>query len=164
MFLLICWKTSICKKLSACWRQLQTRFLFFSLYKIKSELPSSSKVSLTYKSIVNHYQSFHHPLFTLPMGIGNRLKAFKTNPWPSLNAQVYSLPDKTEGRRKGFLDGTSIDLSSKLSLTYEGNANHYKIAQPRWQFLKQICKLFFQMSFQVYSLFGQTEGERKAFS
>ena len=32
-----------------------------------------------------------------------------------------------------------------------------------WQFLKQISKLTFQLSVQVYSLLGQTEGERKAF-
>ena len=32
-----------------------------------------------------------------------------------------------------------------------------------WQFSKQISKLSFQLSVQVYSLLGQTEGERKAF-
>ena len=32
-----------------------------------------------------------------------------------------------------------------------------------WQFSKQIRKLSFQLSFQIYSLLGQTEGERKAF-
>ena len=32
-----------------------------------------------------------------------------------------------------------------------------------WQFSKQISKLSFQMSFQIYSLLGQTESERKAF-
>ena len=34
---------------------------------------------------------------------------------------------------------------------------------PPWQLPKQISKLFFQMSVQVYSLFGQTEGDRKIF-
>ena len=33
-----------------------------------------------------------------------------------------------------------------------------------WQFSKQISKLSFQLSFQIYSLFAQTERERKAFS
>ena len=33
-----------------------------------------------------------------------------------------------------------------------------------WQFSKQISKFSFQLSFQTYSLLGQTEGERKAFS
>ena len=33
-----------------------------------------------------------------------------------------------------------------------------------WQLLKQITKLFSQMSVQLYSLLGQTEGERKTFS
>ena len=32
------------------------------------------------------------------------------------------------------------------------------------QFSKQISKLSFQLSFQTYSLLGQTGGERKAFS
>ena len=32
-----------------------------------------------------------------------------------------------------------------------------------WQFSKQISKLSFQLSFQMYSLLGQTEGESKAF-
>ena len=32
-----------------------------------------------------------------------------------------------------------------------------------WQFLKQIRKLSSQLSIQIFSLFGQTEGERKAF-
>ena len=39
---------------------------------------------------------------------------------------VYSLPDQTEGRREASLEGASIDLSSKLSLTSGGNVNHYK--------------------------------------
>ena len=33
----------------------------------------------------------------------------------------------------------------------------------QWQISKQIRKLFFQMSAQVYSVPGQTEGRRKAF-
>ena len=33
---------------------------------------------------------------------------------------------KTEGRWKGFLEWTSIDLSSKSSLTCGGNFNYYK--------------------------------------
>ena len=33
-----------------------------------------------------------------------------------------------------------------------------------WQLLKQITNLFSQMSVQLYSLLGQTEGERKTFS
>ena len=32
-----------------------------------------------------------------------------------------------------------------------------------WQFSKRISKLFFQMSFQIYYLFSQTERERKTF-
>ena len=43
-----------------------------------------------------------------------------------MNDQVYSVPDQTEGRRKAFLEWTSIDSSSKLSLTSDGNVNYYK--------------------------------------
>ena len=32
-----------------------------------------------------------------------------------------------------------------------------------WRFSKQISKLSCQLSVQIYSLFGQTEGERNAF-
>ena len=42
-----------------------------------------------------------------------------------MSAQVYSVPGQTEGRRKVFLDWTSIDLSSKLSLICGGNVNYY---------------------------------------
>ena len=43
-----------------------------------------------------------------------------------MSAQVYSLPGQTEGRKKAFLEWTSIDLSSKPSLTCGGNVNYYK--------------------------------------
>ena len=41
-------------------------------------------------------------------------------------AQVYSVLGQTEGRRKAFLEWTSIDLSSKLSFTFGSNVNYYK--------------------------------------
>ena len=40
------------------------------------------------------------------------------------SAQVYSVPGQTEGRKKVFLEWTSIDLHSKLSLRC--NINYYK--------------------------------------
>ena len=45
-----------------------------------------------------------------------------------MSVQVYSVSDQAEGRRKAFLEWTSIDLSSKLSLTCAGNVNNYKSA------------------------------------
>ena len=80
----------------------------------------------------------------------------------------------SEARGKAFLKWKSIDLSSKLSLTYGGNVNYYKGVhhlipilpvgtRTPWQFSKQISKLSFQLSFQIYSLLAQTEGERKTF-
>ena len=43
-----------------------------------------------------------------------------------MSAQVYSVPGQTEGKRKAFLEWTSIDISSKLSLTCGGDVNYYK--------------------------------------
>ena len=43
-----------------------------------------------------------------------------------MSAQVYSVPGQTEGRRKGFLEWTRIDLSYKLSLICGDNVNYYK--------------------------------------
>ena len=40
--------------------------------------------------------------------------------------QLYFVLGQTEGRRKAFLEWTSIDLSSKLSLTCRRNVNYYK--------------------------------------
>ena len=43
-----------------------------------------------------------------------------------MSAQLYSVPGQTEGKKKTFLEWTSIDLFSQLSLTCEGNVNYYK--------------------------------------
>ena len=91
-----------------------------------------------------------------------------------MSAQVYSVADQTEGRKKALLEWTSIGLSSKLSVTYRGNVNCYKRVHHSiptlpveigklLQFSKQVSKISFQLSVQVYSLYGQTEGERKGF-
>ena len=43
-----------------------------------------------------------------------------------MNAQAYSVPDQTEGKRKALLEWKSIDLSYELSLTCGSNVNYYK--------------------------------------
>ena len=43
-----------------------------------------------------------------------------------MSGQVYSVPGQIEGGTNAFLEWTSIDLSSKLSLTWWGNVNYYK--------------------------------------
>ena len=60
------------------------------------------------------------------------------------------------------------NLSTKLSLTCDGNVSYYKsvrhpIPNKPSPFSKQISKFFFQLRVQVYFLLGQTGGERKAF-
>ena len=42
-----------------------------------------------------------------------------------MSAQAYYVPVQTEGIIKAFLEWTSIDLSSKLSLTCGGKVNYY---------------------------------------
>ena len=39
----------------------------------------SSKLSRTYGGNINYYKNVHHPLSTLPVGIGNTKVVFKTN-------------------------------------------------------------------------------------
>ena len=112
-------------------------------------------------------------LLYLCKGIGN------TIPWQLSNqigkllfqliTQVYSVPRQTEGRWNVFLEWTSIDLSSKLSLTCGGNVNYYKCVHhailtletgqgtPR-QFSKQIGNHSFHSSIHVCSLLGQSKG------
>ena len=55
------------------------------------------------------------------MGIGNTLTALKTNQEAFLSNECPS-----EVKERTFLKWTSIDLPSKLSLTYGGNVTYYK--------------------------------------
>ena len=41
-------------------------------------------------------------------------------------ARVHSVPGQNEGRRKVFLEWTTINLSFKLSVTCESNVNYYE--------------------------------------
>ena len=75
-----------------------------------------------------------------------------------MSAQVYSAPGQTEGRRKAFLEWTSIDLSSKLSFTCGGKVNYYKSVHHHIPTL-----LSFQLSVQVYALLSQSEWGKRAF-
>ena len=43
-----------------------------------------------------------------------------------MSAKVCFVPGQTEGSTETLLELTTIDLSSKLSLTCEGNVNYYK--------------------------------------
>ena len=76
---------------------------------------------------------------------------------------------KREGRL--FWNRKALDWSYELSLTCGGNVNYYRSVyhpiptrenreHPNNFQNKSIC---FQLNIQVYSLFGQTEGERKTF-
>ena len=62
----------------------------------------SPKLYLTCGFNVNYYKSVHHPIPTLPVGIGNTLTIFKTNQYAllSISVQVYSLLGQTEEERK----------------------------------------------------------------
>ena len=43
-----------------------------------------------------------------------------------MSAKYILFLAKLKGEKRPFLEGASIDLSSKVSLTYGGNVNHYK--------------------------------------
>ena len=45
-----------------------------------------------------------------------------------MSTQVHTVPGQAEGRREASLERTSIDLSSKLSITCGLNVNYYKAA------------------------------------
>ena len=65
------------------------------------------EISLTCGSNVNYDKSVHHPIPTLPMGIGNTLENFKKISMLSfqLSVQVYYFLDQTEEERKTFFGG-----------------------------------------------------------
>ena len=92
-----------------------------------------------------------------------------------MSAKYILFLAKLKGEGKPFLEGTSIDLSSKLSLIHmrvmltiiRVFINPFLLClwekRTPWQLSKQISKLFFQMSVQVYSPLNQSEGESKTF-
>ena len=64
------------------------------------------------------------------------------------------------------MEWTSIDLSSKLSLTCGGDVNYYNKCSSSYSYFASsyfVSKLSFQFSVSVCSLLGQSEGEREAF-
>ena len=91
-----------------------------------------------------------------------------------MSAQVHFVSGQTEGRKKAFLEGTIIDLSSKPSLTCWVMLTIIKVfiilflfclkeRGTPWQFSKQISKLSFQLSVKVFYLLGQIKGGSKTF-
>ena len=62
-----------------------------------------SKLSLTCGGNVNYYKNVHHPILTLPDGIGNTQAVFKTNQYAPPFSQVskyvfFSAKVKEKGR------------------------------------------------------------------
>ena len=90
-----------------------------------------------------------------------------------MSIQVFSVPGQTEGKRKTFFKWKSMDLSYQISLTCGVNVNYYKSVDhsiPTCEnrkhpdnFQNKSGSSAFIWGVQVYSLLGQTEGERKAF-
>ena len=69
-----------------------------------TRINSSSKLPLICGGNVDYYESVHHPIPTLPDGIGNTQAVFKTNQYAllSLSVQLCSLLDQSKGERKAF--------------------------------------------------------------
>ena len=111
--------------------EIQARFLFFPLHNIKmSKQHRFILQTISYIQVnVNHYQSVHIPLSVLPVweqGILWQLSKQISKLFFQMSAQVYSVPGRTKGRRKAFLEWKNIDLSYEVSLTCGGNVNYYK--------------------------------------
>ena len=139
------------KIFSACWRY-KSGFHFISLHKIKTS-KQHRKLSLTYRGNVNNYQSVHHRLSTLPVGIKNTLVAWQPSKGIRQLSQIYPLKDLLHMR----VMLTIIKVFIILFLLY------LREQGTLWQFSNHISKLFFQMRVQVYSLLGQTGMERMGF-
>ena len=87
---------------------------------------------------------------------------------------VYSVPGQIEGGKKAFLErkaqvyplnyhlyvGLMLAVTKGFIILFLLCLWEQGTSQ---QFSKQMCKLSFQLSVQIYSPFGQTEEERKAF-
>ena len=56
---------------------------------------------------VNYYKSVHHPIPTLPVGIGNTLAIFKqvSTLYFQLSVQIYSFLGQTEEERRALFGG-----------------------------------------------------------
>ena len=81
---------------------------------------------------------------------------------------------KLKWEERPFWRWTSIDVSSKLSLACGGNVNYYQSVHHPFhyysvcgnreqQFSKQVSKLSFQLSVQLYSLLAKLKTRRRPF-
>ena len=112
----------------------------------------------------------HHPLSIMP--VQKQGMPWQFSEQSSKHQALLSNECPREVRGKTFLKWTSMDLSSKLPLTYGVMLTIIKVfilfllclqeQGTSWKFLKQISKFFFQLSLHIYSLPAQTEEERKA--
>ena len=111
------------------------------------------------------------------MGNGNTLVAFKINQQALLSNECLSIFSSWLNWREKqalFLEEASVDLSSKLSVTYGAHVNHYKSVHHSlftllvrirytWQVSKQISKLF-SKSVSRYILFlAKLKGRWRSF-
>ena len=118
------------KILPFCWKY-KPGFYFFSLHKIKTSKQRRFILCILtlYRINVNHQQNVYIPLSSVPVmeqGIPWWLSKQISKLFFQMSFQAYSVPDKTEWKRKVFLEQTIIDLSSELSLKCGGNVNYYK--------------------------------------
>ena len=82
--------------------------------------------------------------------------------------QLYSAPGQTGGRKKAFLEWTSIDLSLNYLFHVRVILAIIKVfiilfLLCLWQFSKQISNIAFQLSDQIYYLLTQAKEEKNAF-
>ena len=119
----------------------------------------SSKLSLTIS--INKVFTFLSILPVWEQRIPWQLSKQTSKIFFQMSTQVYSVHGQTEGRTKALLEWKSIDLCYGLSLTGGGNLTIIKVFIILFLLvrIRNILAIIL-----VYSLFGQSKGERKAFS
>ena len=87
-----------------------------------------------------------------------------------MRVHVHYVLGQTEGTRKTFLEWTSMDLSSKLSLICGGNINYYKSVPTLTVGIGNTLAIFktnqqalLSIDCLIIFFLAQTEGERRAF-
>ena len=119
---------------------------------------------------INHYERVHNHLSALPeweQGIPWQISNQISNLSFQMSVPVYSVPGQTEGRRKVVIESKIMALSSKLSLICGGKFILFLIClweqETNCQLSKQISKLSFQLSVQVYYLLAKLKERGRPF-
>ena len=105
-----------------CLLEIQTRFLFFTLHKIKMSKQHRLFIYISYIGLYIFIYILLH-IYSACVGVGNTLWQLSkqiNKLFLQMSAQVYSVLAKLRGKRKAYFEWKSIHLSYELSLTMWG--------------------------------------------